>query len=238
MVRDVSTDEIIDFFTTEPLEFTPGTDYAYSNSGYVVLGAIIERLSHMSYGDFIAHEIFRPLAMDRSAYGSNEPLIRGRVAGYRRRADNNSWENATQISMTWPSAAGGLVSSLDDLLVWDEALYTDRLIPGQLLELAWQPTVLTNGTTVDYGFGWCISTCIGRSCLEHAGGIAGFSSHILRIPDEHLLVAVLMNDEDGDPSGMAHRITEAYLGSSSSAADAGRGSLGLCQAWHLSQQRS
>lgn len=208
MDRDATTREIIDFFNTEPLEFAPGTRHAYSNSGYALLGAIIERTTGLSYGDFVTRTIFGPLSMERSAYGSTGPLLSGRVAGYERNTEE--WENARQISMTWPGAAGGLVSCIDDLLLWDESLYTGRLVPQEILHLAWTPATLPSGEIIDYGFGWFISDGQGHRCIEHGGGIHGFVSHLLRIPERHLFIAVLMN-HGGHPADIAHRLAAQCL---------------------------
>ncbi|HVX45474.1 MAG TPA: serine hydrolase domain-containing protein [Mycobacteriales bacterium] len=191
MDRDVSTQEIIDFIAAEPLDFEPGTKHEYSNSGYMLLGAIIERLSGLSYGDFVARHIFQPLEMERSRYGDMGPLIPGRLRGYER--GDGGWRNAGPIGMSWPGAAGGLVSCVDDLLRWDNALYTEDLVSQELLREAWTPARLRNGDPVDYGFGWAITRRDGHVGFEHGGGINGFTSYALRIPERRLFIAVLLN---------------------------------------------
>jgi CubicO group peptidase (beta-lactamase class C family) len=205
MMRDVSTAEVIDFFKDEPPEFPPGAQHEYSNSGYFLLGAIIEHVSSLSYGDFITREIFEPLGMKHSAYGHTRPLIPGRVSGYG--WVENEWRNAFPLSMTWPGAAGGLISGIDDLLRWDNALYAEQLLSQDSLRQAWTPATLENGDSVEYGFGWAITRRDGHVGIEHGGGINGFTSYALRIPDRRLFIAVLLNSVgEIHPSVIADRI--------------------------------
>lgn len=203
--RHVSTADVIDFFKDEPPEFPPGTQHEYSNSGYFLLGAIIEHVSGLSYGDFMTRQIFEQLKMTQSEYGHTRPLISGRVSGYG--WSENEWRNAAPLSMTWPGAAGGLISCIDDLLRWDNALYTEELLSQESLRRAWTPATLKNGDPVGYGFGWAISRRDDLVSIEHGGGINGFASYAMRIPDRHLFIAVLMNGIGGiESSDVADRI--------------------------------
>ncbi len=189
--RDMTVQELVDFFRNQPLEFAPGEHWEYSNSGYILLGAIIERISGRTYAEFLEENIFGPLGMRHTCYDQASRVIPGRVPGYDRIGDE--WQNAPYISMTQPFSAGALASSVDDLLLWDEALYTDRLLSPELLGRAFTPARLRDGTPTGYGYGWVISEYAGRRTAEHGGGINGFLSYAIRVPEEHLYVAVLMN---------------------------------------------
>jgi CubicO group peptidase (beta-lactamase class C family) len=190
---DLTTAELVAVFSKEPMDFAPGEQWRYNNSGYVLLGAIIEKVSGMKYGDFVAERIFRPLGMMSTAYGSDERILPKRASGYTR--DGETVGNARYLSMTQPHAAGGLVSTIDDLAVWDASLYSERLLKNGSLEKAWTPAVTRDGKPTRYGYGWGISTLRGSRAIEHGGGIFGFSTYGIRLPREKVYVAVLANSD-------------------------------------------
>jgi CubicO group peptidase (beta-lactamase class C family) len=196
--NDLSLQELIGLFKDQPMDFAPDERWSYSNSGYILLGAIIEHLSGMTYAQFIQQHIFDALGMVHSSYGSDAPLIPGRVAGYTR--GPSGYVNAPYLSMTQPYAAGSLLSSVDDLARWDQALYSGQLVRPETLQQAFTPHQLTDGSSSGYGYGWAIGEYEGRRVIEHGGGINGFSTHILRMPEERLLVVVLTNKESAEPS--------------------------------------
>jgi hypothetical protein len=209
---DVSLDELIALFKDQPMEFAPGERWEYNNSAYVLAGAIIEKATGQSYGAFLAERVFGPLGMAHSSYDQTARVVRGRVAGYQKGPEG--FENAPYLSMTWPHAAGGLMSSVDDLLLWDEALYTERLVPRALLERAFTPARLNDGTTTGYGYGWEAGAYNGRRAISHGGGINGFVTYALRLPDEHVFVAVLMNATglEASPALLAVKLAGLALG--------------------------
>ncbi len=209
---DMTLTELIDGFKKEPMEFAPGTRWSYDNSGYILLGAIIEKASGTSYATFLKRRIFAPLGMSSTTYGGNEEIIPRRVRGYSRRPGGDA--NARYLSMTQPHAAGGLVSTVDDLAAWDAALYTEKLAKQASLEKAWTPYVLADGKATAYGYGWGVSSLRGRAAVEHGGGIFGFSTYVLRIPKERVFVAVLCNSDapNTDPGIVARRMAALVLG--------------------------
>lgn len=154
MREDWTPQAMIGFFKDQPLEFEPGTKWRYNNSGYVLLGAIIEKVSGKTYADFLEETIFRPLEMENTHYGSDSPIIRGRVAGYTR--GPKGWQNAPYVSMTQPYAAGGLVSTVDDLARWNAALETDKLLSVESRRRMGAPFQLPDGTSTRYGYGYGI----------------------------------------------------------------------------------
>lgn len=209
---DLSLSELIDGFKKEPMEFAPGTRWSYDNSGYVLLGAIIEKASGTSYATFLKRRIFVPLGMASTTYGGNEELVPRRVRGYSRRPGGDA--NARYLSMTQPHAAGALVSTVDDLAKWDAALYTETLVRQASLQKAWTPYVLADGKATKYGYGWSVSSLRGRPTVEHGGGIFGFSTYVLRVPKERVFVAVLCNSDapTSDPGVVARRTAALVLG--------------------------
>jgi CubicO group peptidase (beta-lactamase class C family) len=189
--KDFAVQELIDLFKNEPMQFKPGTKWEYSNSGYILLGAIIEKASGKSYADFIRQRIFEPLGMKHSYYGDYDTIIPGRVPGYEVHGDG--FVNTAYLSMTQPYAAGSLLSSVDDLALWNEALYTDKLVPQALLKKAWTPFTLADGRSTGYGYGWVSWDYAGHRVVEHGGNINGFASDAVRLSDDHVYVAVLSN---------------------------------------------
>lgn len=194
--KDFPLSELIDFFKDQPQEFRPGERWAYNNSGFVLLGAVIEKVAGQSYAQFMAERIFQPLGMAATQYDVTGKIIPGRVAGYKKVTDG--WENAPYLSMTQPHGAGALISSVDDLARWDKALYSRKLIGPKLLQKAWTPYTLSDGRSAQYGYGWGVSPLAGNMFIEHDGGIHGFICHTLRMPEQQIYVAILTNRETQD----------------------------------------
>jgi len=195
--KDTELNELIGLFKDKPADFAPGERWSYNNSAYVLLGAIIEKASGQSYQDFIEKNIFQRLGMTHSFYDDTARVIPRRVNGYSKSKDG--YNNAPYLSMTQPHAAGALVSSVDDLALWDAALYTDKLVKQETLKRAWTPAKLASGKLTHYGFGWALNSYQGHTMIEHGGGINGFSTYALRMPDDRVFVAVLTNKDSGGP---------------------------------------
>lgn len=196
--KDLTLAELIDVFKDQPMTFAPGSRWAYNNSAYVLLGAIIEAASGQSYEEFLQRRLFEPLGMAHSGYDHTERIVPGRAAGYAQGPEG--FQNAPYLSMSHPHAAGALISSVDDMARWDAALYTDTLLRRETLQRAWTPAVLTDGTETGYGYGWMLISYEGYRLIEHGGGIPGFLTDAIRVPDERLYVAVLTNRAVPDPS--------------------------------------
>ncbi|HVG39387.1 MAG TPA: serine hydrolase [Pyrinomonadaceae bacterium] len=184
--------ELTGRFRDKPLQFALGEKFAYSNSGYYLLGTIIERVSGKSYADFLLENIFAPLNMKQTGYDDPVRIIKNRAAGYARTSDG--FINAAPISMSTAYAAGALYSTVEDLLLWDQALYTEKLVSRKSLDEAFTPF------KSNYGYGWSIGKRFDRQVIAHGGGIFGFSTHIARYPADRVTVIVLSNVE-GAPSG-------------------------------------
>jgi D-alanyl-D-alanine carboxypeptidase len=208
--QELSRDEMLGMFKDEPFDFDPGTAWRYNNSGYYLLGVIIEKASGERYGEYLWEHIFRPLGMSATRYGDTTPIIRHRAQGYR--PGLFGLENDSPISMSAPGAAGALVSSVLDLIKWHQALEAGALISAASYESLYQPTKLADGKTQPYGFGWGVSEGYGRHRLGHGGGINGFSTMIARYPDDRLAVIVLSNTAGANVGSVESRIAKVMLG--------------------------
>jgi CubicO group peptidase (beta-lactamase class C family) len=186
-VLPTSAADMVGMLKDKPLEFAPGEKFAYSNSGYFLLGLVIERASGKSYADFLQEAIFAPLAMNQTGYDTPARILRNRAAGYARQAGETV--NAAYMDMTIPFAAGALYSTTGDLLRWDRALYTDTLVSQKSLDEIFTP--YKSG----YGYGWSIGKRFDRQVIAHGGGIYGFATHLNRFPADRVTVIVLSNVE-------------------------------------------
>jgi hypothetical protein len=210
MREDQTVEEMIARVREKPLDFEPGTGWHYSNSGYFLLGAIIEAVSGESYESFVERRIFAPLGMASSRYGREPELVPGRVAGYQ--GAPGSYENAAYLSMTQPYAAGSLLSTVDDLARWNEALGGDKLLPEELRELLWTPEPLADGRATGYALGFVVTDYQGHRLVQHGGGINGFLTSLVRIPEAGIFVAVLSNSPAADPGALALAAATRVLG--------------------------
>ncbi len=210
--NDMTLTELIDHFKNEPFDFEPGEKWQYNNSAYILAGAVIEKASGMSYADFIEKRIFQPLGMTDSYYDVTDRVIPRRIRGYGRGEKEGTFSNAPYLSMTLPYAAGSLMSTVADLGKWDEALYTEKLVKKDLLKLAWTPTKLNNGDMTHYGFGWAMNKVDGHEFIYHSGGIHGFVTNGIRVPDAHLYVVALSNNNTNGPADMTYKIAQTVLG--------------------------
>ena len=208
--KDLPLSDLIAIFKDKPMDFAPGEKWAYNNSAYVLLGAVIEKASGQTYGDFVEKNIFAPLGMKASYYDNTDRLIPRRVSGYSKGKDG--FTNAAYLSMSQPHAAGSLISSVGDLAIWDAALYTDKLAKQASLARAWTSAKLNNGKPTNYGYGWSISTYEGHPIIEHSGGINGFASYALRMPNDKVFVAMLTNRDFESPGKHALKIAALAVG--------------------------
>lgn len=193
LTLDRTVDALIDTFKQEPLGFDPGTRYAYSNSGYILLGAIIEKASGMTYARFVEQRIFVPLKMLDTAYEGHGTSEAPRAVGHSTTA--TGFRLATPMSMTLPYAAGAIVSTVDDLARWDAAVTAGKLLKPASWQRAFTVHTLANGKTTGYGYGWHLDTMQGSERIAHGGGIPGFSAYAMRLPREKVFVAVLANND-------------------------------------------
>jgi CubicO group peptidase (beta-lactamase class C family) len=197
-------------FASGDLEFEPGTKFSYNNSGYFLLGAIIERITGKPYEQALKERILDPVGMKNTGYDHSETILAKRAAGYEKRP--GGYINAPYLDMSLPYAAGSLYSTVEDLYLWDQALYTEKLLSTQLKELMYKPA-LSN-----YAYGWAVrKPPLGAQdepvmIIEHGGGINGFNTVITRMPESKNLI-VLLNNTGGTKLGeMSQKIAGILFG--------------------------
>ena len=207
-------------------KFAPGTSWAYSNSGYVVLGLIVAKVSGMPYRDFLQTRIFAPSGIERSIVyqkGINE--ISDRAFGHS--LENGKWMQTDQSSTSATLGDGGIYSNLEDLAKWDEALEKHTLLGAVEMTPALSPAKLADGSAphwpkgldgdlapgkpVAYGFGWFLDPYQGHKRSWHTGSSMGFRTVIQRFPDDHLTIVILANRTDVDTKALSDRIADVLL---------------------------
>ncbi|HLL70405.1 MAG TPA: serine hydrolase [Pyrinomonadaceae bacterium] len=187
---------VVDFvkkYASNDLEFEPGAKFKYNNSGYFLLGAIIEKVTGKPYEQVLKENILDPLGMKNTGYDHYDAILPKRASGYQKTPAG--YTNAPYLDMSIPYAAGSLYSTVEDLYLWDQALYTDKLIPAKSKELMFKP-FLDN-----YAYGWTITkAALGKetvNAVAHGGGINGFNTYLVRYPDQKNLIVLLDNTSQG-----------------------------------------
>jgi CubicO group peptidase (beta-lactamase class C family) len=199
--------DFIKKYCSNDLKFEPGSKWEYSNSGYFILGAIIEKITGETYEDVLKEKIFRPLKMETSGYDHYSTIINKRASGYEKSA--SGYVNAAYLDMSIPYSAGSLFSTVEDLYLWDQALYGENLLGQKYKDLMFKPQVPAFGG--NYAYGWVITQQnIGnekKTIISHGGGINGFNTLICRIIDDKNLIVLLNNTGGTFLEIMAHMIT-------------------------------
>jgi CubicO group peptidase (beta-lactamase class C family) len=201
---DQTPESIMNTVRDKPLDFEPGTKYKYDNTGYVILGYIVEQASGESYPDYLRNHIFRPLGMSHTGYDIDGNILPHRAAGYVK--EGSQWRNASFIAMSVPFAGGGLYSDVQDLITWDDALHLSRL----LKPMSEKAMFTDHGDK--YGYGVVIDQEKGRVSWHHSGVINGFHGYLVRYPDQHLTVALLSNYQGAPVETIAGLLTDLAFG--------------------------
>lgn len=211
MTLDVTPVEMIDHFKDQPMKFAPGTSQDYNNSGYFLLGHIIEKITGRPYAEYLEDNFFKPLGMSNSLYGSDTRLIQNRVGTYSK--GDNGFENAPAMSMTQPYAAGSIQSTVADLFKWHQAVHAYRLVKKETLDKAFTRYKLADGKETDYGYGWAFGYIQGSPTIEHGGSINGAGTMAIYLPQEDVFVAVFSNCDCHSPKDIAARLAALAIGS-------------------------
>ena len=209
---DYTEGEMVHRFATLPLDFPPGSKWSYSNSGYVILGVLIHKVSGQFYGDFLEQRVFQPLHMDSTHIISEENIVPHRSAGYRLvrgELKNQEWV-APKLNTT---ADGALYTNVLDMAKWDAALAAQALLKKTSFREMWTPVRLNDGKTYPYGFGWEITNSNGHPILEHSGSWQGFTMDFLRYTEDKLSVVIFTNldSEHSHPAKIAHAVAAIYV---------------------------
>ena len=209
--QDLTPRQLVTLIEAQPLDFVPGQAFRYSNSGYVLLGYLIEVVSGKPYERYLQDTFFTPLGMTHTGYDHPEQVVPERAAGYQ--PGPAGYENAAALSMSLPYAAGALMTNADDLLRWYEALRQGRVIGAASLAQAQTPYRLANGSYTAYGYGWELGTLQGSPVVKHVGRINGFLTYVLYLPQQQLFVSLLTNCNPApDPERTAFLLAAQAIG--------------------------
>jgi CubicO group peptidase (beta-lactamase class C family) len=193
-----TSEQLVAHFRDKPLDFEPGEKWQYSNSGYLLLSHLIEKITGDSYEKFVKENLFTPLGMKDSGYDSNAAVIPHRASGYV--SGKNGFENAGFIHMSIPQGAGALYSTTEDLLKWEQGLFGGKLLKAASLQKMITPF------KSNYAFGLQVEMVGGHKVIEHGGGIEGFNTELAYYPDNKLTVVVLGNVNGGAPGDIARKL--------------------------------
>lgn len=213
---DLTVEEIEQVALLQPLRFTPGERFEYTDRNYNLLGMLIHRITGMPYDQLLQQRVFGPLRMEATRHNAVQEIVPNRAGGYEWEDGRllNSYRipwNYVNISPDVPSngANGSLLSSVADLITWDAALRAGRVFERSVLEQMWEPGRLTSGEAVPYGLGWELGEHQGRRLAEHGGGIPGFTTSFVRFLDDDLTVIILTN-QDAKPWDLARAVAGLY----------------------------
>lgn len=191
--RSYTPKDIIETFMDKPLNFETGTKFEYSNSNYILLGYIIEKVTGEKYEDYIKNNIFMPLKMEHTGIINSKDIISGKAIGYSYISPKaTAYEKAYETEQSLPYAAGGIYSTVEDLFTWSNGLFTEKIINGNSLKEMLTPY------KDNYGFGWYVLKLNGEDVVEHGGSISGYSSDILRYTNKGYTVIILSNKQGDD----------------------------------------
>lgn len=210
--KDYTEPELLKIVAGIPLAFEPGTNWSYSNLGYLTLGMLIHQVTGEFYGDFLQRRIFKPLGMKTTRIISESDIIPNRAAGYqlvKGELKNQDWVSPTLNT----TADGSLYFSILDLARWDAGLYTEQLLKRSSLEQMWTPVKLKNGqiNSGHYGFGWFVENIGGKRVVRHEGEWQGFTTFITRHLDDQTTVVVLTNLASDKPEPIAEHVADMYI---------------------------
>ncbi len=206
---DLEPDELCDRFEREPHDFDPGQSWHYSNSGYFLLGMVIEAVEHRPYADVVRDFFFAPLGLTHTTAGVETSILKGRARGYGH--ENGQLVNDRPISMTVPYSAGCIVSTATDLVKWARELVSGGVVNESSYVMMTTPAVLPDGAPTAYGFGLTMRRFAGHRLVSHNGGINGFGANLSWFPDDDVTIAVLCNAEDADPDAIEAEIAKLVL---------------------------
>jgi D-alanyl-D-alanine carboxypeptidase len=206
LTRHLTQEQFIEKLSAIPLDFEPGEKYSYCNTGFNLLGFIIENLSGKDYWTYMGEHIFGPLGM--SATTNREPsiIVPNRADGYEKPRGGH-WVNRDS-DLTDIFSAGAIISTVGDMAKWDAALNTDQFVNASSKEMMWTPTKLKNGEISNYGFAWRLEPLEGHKKIGHTGSTSGFSASFLRFPDDKVTIIVLCNSGENE---MANTVAKTVV---------------------------
>ncbi len=207
---ELSHEELLALVAGKPFDFEPGASWSYNNTGYYLLGMVLEKLSGKSYAQLVLDELATPLGLSRTRYDSNQELIKNRAQGYT--LEGRVKVNDVPLGMNQPGAGGGLLSTAGDLVRWKLALRGGKVVSPESFALMTTPVAAADGTGGEYGFGLEADQFEGARRISHGGGIFGFNSMLSWFPESDVVVAVISNSEPESAGRLAAEIARAALG--------------------------
>jgi CubicO group peptidase (beta-lactamase class C family) len=210
--QELPRDTLLALVGAEPLRFAPGTAMSYSNTGYFLLGRIIEKASGQSYAAYIEEHLFGPVGMEDSYYCDEQAVVEHRAHGYRW-SGSDGFQHKEYLDHTWPYAAGSLCSTTGDLVAWNRALHGGAVLSDSMYQRMVSPGRLSDGTHLRHAMGLGVFEIEGRPVIAHGGGIPGYLSHARYYPEEDLIVIVLQNTASPrGPSSLTDSLAHLVLG--------------------------
>ncbi len=209
-----SLDDIIGLLKNRKFDFQPGEKFKYDNSGYAILAYIIEKVSGMSYPQFMKQNIFLPLGMKHTLDGGDNEDIGERANGYTFDLKNRKVKKAVFTEFAQLAGAGSIISTAEDIAIWDEAVEQKKLLSTKSWNEALSKHVEATmfGDSTYYGYGWVIQKYYGHKLIWHTGGMAGFLCANYIFPEDNLTIIFLTNDDFIPPAGIVHEIANYILG--------------------------
>ncbi|MGB4847941.1 MAG: serine hydrolase [Saprospiraceae bacterium] len=198
---DCTPDEVIDFFKNLPMRFAPGTKWEYSNSGYFLLGYIIEIITGKPYAEYLEENFFKPLSMTHSLFADDTKIIKNRVGAYS--VGENGFVNSRSLNPTIIYSAGAIQSTVEDFYKWQQAVHSYKLVKKETLDKAFTRYKLTDGKETDYGYGWKLGYVYESPSIWHGGGIEGFGAAEIYLPKEDVFVVMFTNCDCNYPKDIA-----------------------------------
>lgn len=208
LTKHLTQPQFIKSIGAEPMEFQPGESWKYCNTGFNLLGFIIENVSGKNYWDFMSERVFRPLAMNSTTNRLPGLVIPNRADGYEQ---TNQVLINRDFDLTEVFSAGAIISTVGDLAKWNAALDCEDILRAASKQQMWTPTGLRNGKPTKYGFGWFIDTLEGHKNIGHGGSTSGFSATIQRFPDDKLAIIILTNTDESVATPMAKKLATFYF---------------------------
>ncbi|RXZ81732.1 serine hydrolase [Paenibacillaceae bacterium] len=196
--------DVLHLFIDQPLSFKPGTSFAYTNSGYFLLGMLIERIANSTFESYIQNHILTPLGMGNTGIDNNKKVINQMSSSY-----HSSWEDfipCEYMDMSSSFSAGAMYSTVDDLYLWDQALSSAKLVSRETMDLAFKPN------DFNYGFGWFLDKRYGRSRVYHGGAYRGFRSELHRYPNDNACIIMLTNYDFVPVLRLTESLTDMLFG--------------------------
>ncbi|MBL8859825.1 MAG: serine hydrolase [Planctomycetes bacterium] len=211
---ELTDDELLALVKDKPFDFEPGTRWAYNNTGYYLLGMVLEKVTGKSFEKLVVSEISKPLKLDRTRADSNVDLIKNRAQGYalKRSPLGNKVVNDQVLGTSQPGAAGMLLSTARELVLWQIALTSGKFVSPESFALMRTSTITGEGSDTGYGFGLMIGEYEGHKRVQHGGGIFGFNSMLVWYPDDDLHIAVISNGEPVSSAAIADDLVWLALG--------------------------